>query len=317
MIVGSGDSSGEASIGLTSVPALMAALRGVDRLDTPPPAAPDLATWQSLVTLYQIGQVGPHRAPRRAPRVASDVPSERSGLPALTVADEARLAAQVTLDVAERLRRLGEAYPAWQHFDAAAYFDLTTPQATPLVQIGERVSTVHTVFYVDWLLPSFQRAQHFWYTHFWPQYRAAQEFLRGNGPSTPDRVLDPATHFDADAFDRERFRAVRTSLVAHVQQLFAVVQAARDLLADEVAYLATNGGDAERARVRQAWQAPVAPGLHAPHVDDSDTLLPALRDVPTLTLSFSFPLPAHKQPGRLKRLRRNRERAKFRRERLG
>ncbi len=308
---------------LVSVPALLAALRGVDRLNgslaTPAAPADDLAAWRSLVTLYQIGQ-GEAGAPAGAP--------VSSALPALSVDDEARLAAQVTLDVAERLRRLGDAYPAWEHFDAAAYFDLTTAQAAALVQISERVSTVHALFHADWLLPSFQRAHHFWHAHFWPQYRAAQHFLHGNGPAAPDIDLDLSAQFDATAFDRDRFRAVRAAMAEQVQRLCAVAHAARQRLADEVAYLATNGGEIERARVADAWRAPAAAGLHAPGATSSatsspddalptDALLPALHEVPTLTLSFSFPLPAHKQPGRLRRLRRNRERARFRRERLG
>ena len=302
-----GDLSAPEAVCLASVPALMAMLRCVDRLAAPPPAAPDPAAWRSLVTLYQIGQSQTGRA-----RIAS---TASPALPDLAVDDEARLAVQVTLDVAERLRRLGDAYPAWQHFDAAAYFDLTLPQAATLVQIDERVSTVHAVFRADWLLPSFQRAQRFWYTHFWPQYRAAQQFLHGNGPTTPEVALDPAAEFDAAAFDRDRFRAVRANMVEHVARLFAVAHATRARLADEVAFLATNGGDIERARVARAWQLPAAAGLRAPEADE--TLLPALGDVPTLTLSFSFPLPAHKQPNRLRRLRRNRERSRFRRERLG
>ncbi len=295
---------------LASVPALLAALRNVDRLNgsliTPTDPVEDFADWQSLVTLYQIGQ-GEVNAPAGAPI--------NSALPTLSVDDEARLAAQVTLDVAERLRRLGEAYPAWEHFDAAAYFDLTTTQAAALVQISERVSTVHALFHADWLLPSFQQAQHFWRAHFWPQYRAAQHFLHGNGPATPDLDLDLSGQFDANAFDRDRFRAVRAAMAEQVQRLCAVARVARQRLADEVAYLATNGDEIERARVAPIWQASAAAGLHAPSAGEADALLPALREIPTLTLSFSFPLPAHKQPGRLRRLRRNRDRARFRRER--
>jgi hypothetical protein len=62
--------------------------------------------------------------------------------------------------------------------------------------------------------------------------------------------------------------------------------------------LAAGGGSEERARWRWAWARPAALGV-------APALLPALDDVPTLTLAVDFPLPAARQPGRLRRLRRS------------
>jgi hypothetical protein len=86
-------------------------------------------------------------------------------------------------------------------------------------------------------------------------------------------------------------------MVRHWQRLVAVTQATRAALSDELSYWAANGGDEERGRWRWAWRLDPTPGLPA-------ELLPPLAQTPTLTLAVDFPLPAHRQPGRIRRLRR-------------
>jgi hypothetical protein len=77
-------------------------------------------------------------------------------------------------------------------------------------------------------------------------------------------------------------------------------------LADDIGFLATNAAHEERTRWQQWWSMPAVGGL-------DPQLTPALADIPTLTLSFEFPLPSHRQPERLRRLRANRERRRTRR----
>ena len=84
-------------------------------------------------------------------------------------------------------------------------------------------------------------------------------------------------------------------------RLIAVLQGARRHLANDAGFLASNGAQEERIRWRAAWQAPPPPGLLPP-------LAPPLPETPTLTLSFEFPLPAWRQGGRLRRLRRAQQR---------
>lgn len=205
-------------------------------------------------------------------------------VPAGTPDEEAQAAAHVLLAVADRLRRLSRAYGEWSQFDACAYFDLSEAQTARLVRVAERVTTVHVTFFADLLLPSFQVAESYWQEQFRPCYRDLHLHLR-NGSAPLEPVMAFVDH-------------CRPQMVEHWSRLVAVVEQARTLLDDELGYWAANGGDEERDRWRRFWQTEPAPGL------DAD-LLPDLRTIPTLTLAVDFPLPASRQPGRLRRLRAN------------
>ncbi len=208
-------------------------------------------------------------------------------VPAGSVGEEAQAAAHVLLAVADRLRRLNSAYGEWSLFDTSAYFDLTEAQTARLVRVVERVTIVHVTFFADLLLPSFQAAEAFWQEQYRPCYRDLHRYLRaGEAP------LGPVTAF-ADH--------CQPQMVGHWNRLLAVVEQTRSLLDDELSFWAAGGGSEERDRWRRVWQLEPAPGVDA-------ALLPDLRDIPTLTLAIDFPLPAHRQPGRLRRLRAHRDR---------
>ncbi|MCE7982378.1 MAG: hypothetical protein DYG89_14385 [Caldilinea sp. CFX5] len=200
---------------------------------------------------------------------------------------EVDAAAHVLSEVVDRIRRLNAAYGEWAHFDAPAYFDLSVAQAACLLRVSERVTTVHITFYADLLLPSFQQLLVYWSETFVPAYD-----LRNQDVGTYQRFVN----------------TVQPTLVAHWQQALSVITQTRRLLLADVSFLAINGGQEERARWRQWWDQPSASGLD-PH------LTPALNQLPTLTLSLDFPLPAHRQPHRLRRLRRSRERRRMERRR--
>ena len=185
---------------------------------------------------------------------------------------EAISAARLVSDLAERLRRLAGAYGEWQEFEVEPYFDLYGEQAELLVRVSERVSTVHITFFVDALLPSFQ---------------AAVDCLA--------LELAPAR------FQNGAYAAVQATMSARWLRLLAVIQQTREHLADDAGFLATNGSGEERSRWRQAWQTATPEGL-------LPVLAPSLAETPTLTLSTEFPLPAYRQPGRLRRLRRAQQR---------
>lgn len=185
--------------------------------------------------------------------------------------------------VTDKLRRLTGAYGEWAVFDAPAYFDLHPEQAALLVHIVERVSTVHVTFYADLLLPSFRRAEQTWATEFFPGYQAAY----------PVRIrADQRTSY-ADHF----FEIDAPKLAAYWQRLVDVIHGARRTLSEDIGFLAAAGGSEERSRWLPCWARPAAEGL-------DERLRPELDAIPTLTLSMNFPLPAHRQPGRLRRLRR-------------
>jgi len=198
-----------------------------------------------------------------------------------SVGQEAAAAAALASDLSERLRRLAAAYGEWRTFEPEPYFDLYSEQVALLARVSERVNTVHVTFYMDALLPSFQ---------------AALDCLAWE--------MAPARYQDG-AYD-----LAQATMAEHWQRLLAVLQAARRRLADDAGFLAGNGANEERSRWRTAWQEPPPPGL-------SPLLAPALEETPTLTLSIEFPLPAYRQPGRLRRLRRAEQRRQASRRQVG
>jgi hypothetical protein len=180
---------------------------------------------------------------------------------------------------ADRLRRLTNAYGEWNPFDAAAYFDFSRPQAELLVQVGERVSAVHTTLHADLLLPSFRQAVAVWAREYVPAWQQV-----GWGREADERF-----------FEQVQPRMERCWLHA-----VEVLQRARRLLLSDIGFLAANGASEERSRwhLTEGTPAPVLP----------DALRPNPLTVPTLTLTTDFPLPLALQPGRLRRLRRHRAR---------
>ncbi|MFZ1752573.1 MAG: hypothetical protein WBO46_25755 [Caldilineaceae bacterium] len=209
-----------------------------------------------------------------------------------TVEREISAAAETIGVVADKLRRLVSAYGEWRTFDAPAYFDLYPEQTALLLHISERVSTVHVTFYADLLLPAFRRTERVWAEEFFPAYQAASPFTR---PGKRSSVYN------------EHFAEMdQPKLLAYWERLWAVVNGTRQILSDDIGFLASSGGSDERNRWRASWPAHPAAGLDA-------RLLPALDTVPTVTLTMIFPLPIHRQSGRLRRLRRMWERRQQRR----
>jgi hypothetical protein len=202
--------------------------------------------------------------------------------------EEAVAAAHVVSAISERLRRLATAYAEWDTFDAPAYFDLSEAHSADMVRLVERVSTVHVVFFADLLLPSFQRAAAFWADSFAPAFAQMR-----SEPQT-------AAHL---------YHCLQPEMVKHWQQLLNVIHLSRTVLAEDVGFLSANGANEERSHWRTSWNVPARPGLDA-------SLTPLLAEVPTLTLTFDFALPAYRQPGRLRRLHTARERRQRRRERI-
>lgn len=184
-----------------------------------------------------------------------------------SVAEEARSAAQLTGEVAERLRRLTRAYGEWRVFEPGPYFDLTPRQVDLLTHIVERASTVHVVFYVDALLPAFQAVQNY----------AAQ--------------VAPHTG------SVEQVETVHETLLERWRRLLAVLDSARAQLAEDVNFLGLSAAHEEQER----WlPMPRVAGLNG----SADWLLAGRQTLPTLTLAIDFPLPAFRQPGRKRRLMR-------------
>ena len=182
-------------------------------------------------------------------------------------AGETTSAVRVIGDVGERLRRLGAAYGEWQRFEPEPYFDLRPHQAAELLHISERVTTVHAVCFVDALLPAFQAALAYFLDDFVPARRCGAA------------ALETAV------------------MVEKWLQFTAVLRAVRAALANDAAFLSMNATGEERSRWQVYWQASPPAGMPA-------VLLPTLAQTPSLTLAVTFPLPAYRQPDRLRRLRR-------------
>lgn len=197
--------------------------------------------------------------------------------------NEVAAAAHAISTISDKLRRLAGAYGEWGQFDASAFFDLYPAQAGLLVRLSERVTTVHVTFYADLLLPSFQSSEEYWATEFFPAYQSAQP-------------ISARPHLDS-AYTDHFFEITQPKMVAYWQRTLAVVQAVRSHLSEDIGFWATAGGSEERERWQRQWPTTSAAGLDT-------TLLTPLAQLPTLTLSTIFPLPAHRQPGRLRRLRR-------------
>jgi hypothetical protein len=266
---------------ISSTPALAAALRQSHRrLELPAPFR-SLLAGDPLVQMYRVPppSLGRSKLNGNAPFLTE-----------VGIDEEAQAAAHMLLAVADRLRRLNGAYGEWRRFDASAYFDLPDLLAERLVRVVERVSTVHAIFFADLLLPAFQTAEAFWLERYRTQYRVLRAQLH-NGSLNGGAPLGPLMAF-ADH--------CQPQMVEHWVRLVQVVTRTRALLSDELGYWAASGGDDERARWQHIWQRPPAPGMAA-------VLLPDVAALPTLTLAVDFPLPAYRQPGRLRRLRRGRE----------
>ena len=201
---------------------------------------------------------------------------------------EIESATRMLSEIVERLRRLTGAYGEWNDFDVPAYFDLPAASSATLVRLVERVSTVHVLFYTDPLLPSFQHAVNFWAIEYMPAYQV---------------------HNSSPTAYRHFWEALQPQMAAHWARLVRVLTGVRSRLIEDIGFLTTSGALDERLRWQRQWRNAAAQGFNG--------MLPAdLVSVPTLTLALDFGLPTHRQPNRLRRLRRNRLRRQHRRYRF-
>ena len=93
------------------------------------------------------------------------------------------------------------------------------------------------------------------------------------------------------------FEVSQPELAAHWQQLLSTLAYIRFLLRDDPDFWSMSGVVAGTIGVAPGLAGSAGPGL-------AHALCPPLESVPTLTLAYDFPLPAYRQPGRLRRLRR-------------
>ena len=198
-------------------------------------------------------------------------------------AREVQTAVTTIAQIADKLRRMSRAYGEWQEFDVPAFFDLWPEHAPHLVHVEERVSTVNVTFFADLLLPSFQRAEQYWAREFFPAYQTARPPLNTSADSSS---------FTAHFLDFEQ-----PKMQAYWDKLIDVMGDTRRALWNDIDFLAATAGGEEKTHWMWAWQCKAAPGLDS-------RLLPPLQHLPTLTLGVEFPLPASRQPGRVRRLRR-------------
>ncbi len=84
----------------------------------------------------------------------------------------------------DRFSRIETAWPAWQRFDSAAYFDLYPDQEEYLCAVRARQDKVQVVFFTDLLVPEFHSAVHYWQTVVMPAYRQLKPIF-ANGIAAP------------------------------------------------------------------------------------------------------------------------------------
>ncbi len=198
-------------------------------------------------------------------------------------AREVQTAVTTIAQVADKLRRMSRAYGEWQEFDVPAFFDLWPEHAPHLVHVEERISTVSVTFFADLLLPSFQRAEQYWAREFFPAYQTARPPLN--------------TSADSSSFTSHFLDFEQPKMRAYWDKLIAVMGETRRTLWNDIDFLAATAGGEEKTHWQWAWRGEEPPGLDR-------RLLPPLQQLPTLTLGIEFPLPASRQPGRVRRLRR-------------
>ena len=163
--------------------------------------------------------------------------------------------------LAERLDRLATAYPHWECFDPAAYFDLRPAQVEAMVRIERLGATLDVTLHADLLSPAFRSAERFWAAEFCPAYHAA-----GRGPH--DAFADHFTRRILPAMQR-RMQQAREEIAEVGKMLFA---------RGDVTFLMAAAAPDERHRHLQQ----LPPG-------DEDLSLLFLQ-IPSLTLSRSFDL---------------------------
>lgn len=222
------------------------------------------------------------------PASYTEIFNKRSLSPAYLVQNrvgtrEVQTAVTTIAQVADKLRRMSRAYGEWQEFDIPAFFDLWPEHVPHLVHVKERVSTVNVTFFADLLLPSFQRAEQYWAQEFFPAYQTARPPLN----TSADRSSFTAHFLD---FEQPKMRA-------YWDKLMAVVGETRRALWNDIDFLAATAGGEEKTHWQWAWRKKAPPGLDR-------RLLPSPQQLATLTLGVEFPLPASRQPGRVRRLRR-------------
>ena len=182
-------------------------------------------------------------------------------------------AARLVSDLAERLRRLANAYGEWEEFEVEPYFDLYGEQTALLVHVSERVSTVHVIFFADAVLPSFQAAVDFLAQDLAPArfqngaYMAAQAAMSGHWQHLVDVVQQdaraPGARRRFPRYERRRRGAqpVAVSLAGQCPR-GAAARACATAGGDTNAYLIDR---VSLAGLSPTWQAaPPAPGAAAP-----------------------------------------------------
>ncbi|HFQ94974.1 MAG TPA: hypothetical protein ENK30_00215 [Anaerolineae bacterium] len=167
-----------------------------------------------------------------------------------------RIAEGVSI-LAERLRRLPQAYPHWHPFDPAAYFDLYPEQVPAIVRIDRLGATLDVILYADLLSPAFRRAERFWAAEFCPAYFAAGR---------------------DDAFAQHFQQRTLPAMQRRLQEAREEIARAAELLygRDDVAFLAVSAALDER----------IAHEHRLP--EDDPGLIDLYHSLPTLTLSRSY-----------------------------
>jgi len=193
----------------------------------------------------------------------------------LSLAEQARRAAQTVAELVDKLDRLRAAYSYWPAFDASPFFDLYPGHAASLFRVEETRYTLRIRLYCDLLIPAFRAAERYWVEGFLPLYRLSNNGHRGiRQPAQPAPLLDDAIH----------------RLAALMDDAEQVIEATVEQLSDNVDALTSLGGLEERVQHRPRPGAVRASGL-----PPSLQRLP--REMPTLTLDALYNRSEQSLPG--------------------
>lgn len=214
-------------------------------------------------------------------RVRSDAARFECELPPPAYHVEAGLAepaqservAQAVAELAQKLARLKNAYPAWPLFDPGAYFDLFPCHLASVSRVEEFSNIVRVRLYADLLAPAFRAAERYWIETFLPAYHAG---FKGEA---------------SDVFCGHLHDEAVPTLARLLDETFDSIQRSLDLIAGNLEVVSCLGGLEERIQHRPRPGAVLTPGL-------PPVLQRLPRAMPTLTLDVIFPAPEERPVGR-------------------
>ncbi len=202
--------------------------------------------------------------------------------PNASPAQQQRQLVRVISTLAERLARLEEAYHSWDLFDPGPYFDWYPKQAESLCQWRERRGRVIVTVYADLLVPVFRST-----VDKWGDQRDLASRLTRAARGLEEEATAPllALWQPTTAAFWQQWKQASEVISGVTRQLYGL---------GTVDFMSSHGATDERQAVATRYNG------------QRNRIYSHVCEVPTLTLTRTFPLSPRRQPGRQQRLARHR-----------